>query len=339
MPKKYLIADEFGTHIGKHSQRLRLTRSKTREKLGDYPLLHLEAVLVLSQGVSVSADAVQACSERGIPLFFIAGTGRVYALLYSAALVGTVSTRRAQIRAYDDERGVAVAIAMAQGKLRNQRAALRYFAKNAEAVRADAVQIAAQHVQDGIVELDRLPRTASLDEIRNILLGIEGRAATHYWEGVRAILRPTFDWPGRRTRGANDVFNQALNYGYGVLYGQVERALLLAGLDPYAGFLHADRPGKPSLVLDLIEEFRQQVVDRPLIGYVNKGGHLEQDEGGLAKPTRRKIAELVLDRLTTRMPFEGERLSLNTILQTQARHLAMFLRGERDAYEPFVGTW
>ncbi|RME13406.1 MAG: CRISPR-associated endonuclease Cas1, partial [Ardenticatenia bacterium] len=87
MPPKHLIADEFGTHIGKHSQRLRLTRSKTHEKLGDYPLLHLEAVLILSQGVSISADAINACSERGIPVFFIAGTGRVYALVYSAALV------------------------------------------------------------------------------------------------------------------------------------------------------------------------------------------------------------------------------------------------------------
>src|SRR5438477_161295 len=77
--------------------------------------------------------------------------------------------------------------------------------------------------------------------------------------------------PGRETRGAVDPLNSALNYGYGVLYAQVEQALILAGLDPYAGFLHADRPGKPSLVLDLIEEVRQTVVDRTVIGLVNRG--------------------------------------------------------------------
>ncbi|MER3513307.1 MAG: CRISPR-associated endonuclease Cas1, partial [Chloroflexota bacterium] len=81
------------------------------------------------------------------------------------------------------------------------------------------------------------------------------------------------------------------NYGYGILYGQVERALVLAGLDPYAGFIHVDRPGKPSLVLDLIEEFRQAVVDRTVLGLVNKGVALEQDEEGrLTEGTRRMLA-------------------------------------------------
>jgi CRISPR-associated protein Cas1 len=71
-----------------------------------------------------------------------------------------------------------------------------------------------------------------------------------------------YDWPGREGRGAQDPLNSLLNYGYGILYGQVEQAIILAGLDPYAGFLHADRPGKPSLTLDLIEEFRQVAIDR-----------------------------------------------------------------------------
>src|SRR5204862_398077 len=94
---------------------------------------------------------------------------------------------------------------------------------------------------------------------------------------------------GREGRGATDPLNAALNYGYGILYAQVERALLLAGLDPYAGFLHADRPGKPSLVLDLIEEFRQAVVDRTLIGQVNRGVAFALDEATWA--TRRVIEQ------------------------------------------------
>jgi CRISPR-associated protein Cas1 len=121
----------------------------------------------------------------------------------------------------------------------------------------------------------------------------------------------------------------------------VEQAIILAGLDPYAGFLHADRPGKPSLVLDLIEEFRQCIVDRTIIGLTNRHVPLEQDEEHLlTQETRRKVAEKVLERLDgSAEPYEGKRQVLRFILQSQARHLASFLRGDRDSYAPFVASW
>jgi CRISPR-associated endonuclease Cas1 len=102
---------------------------------------------------------------------------------------------------------------------------------------------------------------------------------------------------GREHRGAVDPVNSALNYGYGMLYNQVQHALLLAGLDPYAGFVHVDRPGKPSLVLDAIEEFRQPIVDRTVFGLLNKGVEIEVDDAGmLTQATRRLLAERVRAR-------------------------------------------
>jgi CRISPR-associated protein Cas1 len=115
---------------------------------------------------------------------------------------------------------------------------------------------------------------------------------------------------------------------------------VLAGLDPYAGFLHADRPGKPSLVLDLIEEFRQTVVDRSIIGLVNKRVPLKQQEDGLLdEPTRHKIVEKIRERLESSELYEKKRQALRLIMQQQARHLALFLRGERERYEPLVVGW
>ena len=147
-------------------------------------------------------------------------------------------------------------------------------------------------------------------------------------------------WPGRETRGATDPFNAALNYGYGILYCQVEQALTLAGLDPYGGFLHADRPGKRSLVLDMIEEFRQIIVDRTIIGLVNKHVSIEKDEQQrLTIETRKKISEKLHERLAASEPYEQKRQALRFILQSQARHLALFLRGERPIYKPFVASW
>jgi CRISPR-associated protein Cas1 len=147
-------------------------------------------------------------------------------------------------------------------------------------------------------------------------------------------------WPGREGRGATDPFNQVLNYGYGMLYKQVEHALVLAGLDPYGGLLHADRAGKPSLVLDLIEEFRQAVVDRTLIGQVNRGWQIGRtDEGWLDDATRERIVERVMERLESSEAYEGKRFALRHILQHQARHIATFVRGERAEYLPFVMAW
>jgi CRISPR-associated protein Cas1 len=154
------------------------------------------------------------------------------------------------------------------------------------------------------------------------------------------LLREDFDWPGRRTQGATDPINAGLNYGYGILYGQVERAIVLAGLDPYAGFLHVDRSGKPSLVLDLIEEFRAAAVDRAILSLVNKGSGLAvDDKGRLDEPTRKLLAAKVLERLDSPLRYEGKQSTLRSAVQTQARHLAVFLRGDRPVYEPFVANW
>ncbi len=141
-------------------------------------------------------------------------------------------------------------------------------------------------------------------------------------------------------RGATDPVDSLLNYGYGILYAQVERALVLAGLDPYAGFVHADRPGKPSLVLDLIEEFRQVVVDRVVFGLVNRHFTVEQNERGLlSDATRRSLPEKVIKHLESEVPYEGKRYELRIVLQSQARHLAAFLRGDRESYEAFQAGW
>lgn len=346
---QHLIVEEFGAFVGKHSERLVVT--KGQEVTVEAPLLHLESVLIAGRGVSISAEAVRECSDRGIPIHFVSGTGTPYASLYSAGLTGTVLTRRAQLEAYRDLRGLSVAIAFARGKIHNQANLLKYMGKYRKEAAPDVfeeLRLSAEEVLDHISELEAIRKhpevgsggRATVDGWRSEILSIEGRAAQNYWRAVKRVLPEHCGWPGREGRGARDPVNAALNYGYGILYGQVERALVLAGLDPFAGFVHVDRPGKPSLTLDLIEEFRQAVVDRTVFGLVNKGVKLEQDARGLLEPeTRRLLAEKVLGRLESAEPYESRRHPLRVILQSQARHLATFLRGEREDYDPFVSGW
>jgi CRISPR-associated protein Cas1 len=336
----HLIVDQFGSFLGVKSERLQVRREgKVAEEVA---LCNLEAVLVTGRGISLSCDAVRKCVEAGIPISFLAFNGTPYARLEAPGLAATVQTRRAQILAYEDGRGVALALGFARGKLANQANLLKYMAKYRHQVDPDAYRRA----RDAAIEIEALHdqlatlRAEQVDDLRPALLNREGRAGAIYWATVAGLLNLDAPWPGREHRGTTDPVNSALNYGYGILYSHVERATILAGLDPYAGFVHVDRPGKPSLVLDLIEEFRQPVVDRTIFGLVNKRVALEVgDDGLLDERTRKLLAEKVLARLGGSERHEGHRRALQQIIQAQARRVAAYLRGERPAYEPFVARW
>jgi CRISPR-associated protein Cas1 len=331
-----LLVDQPGAYVGRRSERIRI--SVKGETLDERPLYGLEGVLIASGGVSVSSDLVRECAERGIPIHFLSRSGTPYARLIAPGLTGTVRTRREQLLASGDRRGVLLAKAFAQGKLHNQANLLRYLAKNrrAEANLYMDVRDAAFRIQEIVRHVERLPEE-TVDAVREDLLSLEARAAREYWDACRLTLaEPT--WLSRETRGATDLVNVLLNYGYGCLYGKVEQAVLLAGLDPYAGFVHTDRAGKPSLVLDLIEEFRQPVVDRTVFALLRWGVRFTLEEGRLDLTSRRRLAEKVEERLMGRAPHEGKQHTLKTIIQMQARRVATFVRGEAQ-YRPFVAPW
>jgi CRISPR-associated protein Cas1 len=286
-----LTLTDFGLHVGKHSERLIVKKGK--ETVSEHPLINLEQVVVAGRGISVSSDAIAECVERGIPMTFVDFSGKPYAKIVSPALTATVKTRREQLLAYYDERGVEIVRRFAVGKIRNQINLLRYFGKYRKETQPEVFE-QLQGVVGKMTELVKELRMSNIqcpmsneqdpttqligdspiDVLRERFMNVEGRAAALYWQGVKAIL-PDGLFKGREHRGATDVVNALLNYGYGILYSQVWTALTLAGLEPFGGFLHVDRPGKPSLVLDFIEEFRQPIVDRIVFALLNKGFQVE----------------------------------------------------------------
>jgi CRISPR-associated protein Cas1 len=178
----------------------------------------------------------------------------------------------------------------------------------------------------------------TIAEKRQELMGLEGVAGRLYWQGFKTVVESKAEFMGRVHRGADDALNALLNYGYGILYAHVWGAVVNAGLEPFAGFLHVDRPGKPSLVLDLVEEFRQPVVDRTVIAFVNLGQTVEMKEGMLDEDSRRALAEKILQRLSSPEPFRGQQFQIRSIIQMQARSLVSFLRG-KGKYKPFSFRW
>ena len=364
-----LIVDDFGTYLGKRSERVSVRyRDKDREK-EEHALMDLDQIVITSRGVSMSSDLIEACTERGIEISFLSFNGKPYAKLNSPSLTATVISRREQLAAYHDERGLEIAKQFATGKLRNQINLVRYFGK----YRKKQAPKKYAELIERLTKIERLideihavqsPTVAAvgeppIDAARSTLLNLEGRAGALYWECVQRLL-PAGRFTTRNHQGAVDDVNALLNYGYGILYSQIWSALTLAGLEPFAGFLHVDRPGKPSLVLDFIEEFRQPVVDRVVFAMINKRFKVEWEDPDsdaakaahqsskpdaeteistqrrLSQGTRRAFADRVLARLQETERFERKEQKLCNIIQLQARHLAMHLRREREYHYHMV---
>jgi CRISPR-associated protein Cas1 len=306
----------------------------------EMPLFRVGEIVIGSPGVAISADLIEACCEQGIRLSFLTRSGKPYAMLSSPMLTATVITRREQLAAYNDARGVELAKAIVRGKLGNQASLLKYFGKYLKESNPpvfDELSSLARSLAKGRRDAGEI-NESTIDAAREALLSIEGLAGRTYWKGVRLLVPENIGFESREHRGAPDPVNSALNYGYGILYTQVWGAIMNAGLEPFAGFLHVDRPGKPSLVLDMIEEFRQPVVDRAVVAAIARGSALETREGMLTDGTRRAIASAVLERLEGEVTFRGKRYKLKSVIQIQARNAASFLRGG-DSYRAFAFKW
>jgi CRISPR-associated protein Cas1 len=306
----------------------------------ELPLFQVSEIVVAGGGISISTDLIEECCERGIHLSFLTRSGQPFAMLSSPMLNATVLTRREQMAAYGDRRSSEVAKAIVRGKLGNQAALLKYFGKylkTADPPAFERLSAVVRGIEARRREVDGVAGER-IDDARGSLLAIEGGAGRHYWSGVRTLLEGHATFEAREHRGAPDAVNSALNYGYGILYTQVWGALMNAGLEPFAGFLHVDRPGKPSLVLDLIEEFRQPIVDRAVIAMLTKGVKIETREGLLTDESRRTVASAVLERLESETGFRGRRHRLKSIIQIQARNVAGFLRGG-EPYRSFAFKW
>jgi len=221
-----LIVEGYGTFVAKHQRRLRVSRA--RQTVMEAPLLHLERVIIVDDGVTLSSDVIRVCSEEGIPIHFLSGRGEAIASLYSAGLTGTVLTRRSQLLAYEKGRGVAVVKAIIRGKLENQANLLRYIAKYRKETDPDLYEelmLVALEIRDALPDLESF-QIERIEDGRERLLSLEGRAAQKYWAAVGRIIPASLQWPGRETRGAIDPFNSLLNYGYGILYSQVEQVVI-----------------------------------------------------------------------------------------------------------------
>jgi len=333
-----LILSGYGLFLSKKSERLLVRKGK--DVIYQFPFFRINEVVVGSRGISMSSDFLEEVCARGIRLSFLDYSGKPYAMVTSPMLTATVQARREQILAFNDKRGLEFGKAVVLGKIKNQERLLRYFGKYLKKEAEDRFQRIEETASQLRALWKKVPAidAGCVNEARGTLMGTEGTAGRIYWEAVKEIIGHRVEFFGREHRGATDGVNSLLNYGYGILYSQIWGAILNAGLEPFAGFLHVDRPGKPSLVLDMVEEFRQPVVDRTVIAYVNLGTNIGMKDGLLDADTRKSFAEKVVERLVATETYQGKQYQIRSIIQMQARRVAGFLRGEGE-YKAFSFKW
>lgn len=281
------------------------------------------------------------CGENGLAVSFLTERGRFLAGVRGAQS-GNVLLRRAQYRLADDpEASSGLARAVIAGKIANSRAVLRRCLRDhADRVDAGAIGRAVEYLDDSA---RRLLSPVSLDEAR----GMEGQAANAYFAVFADLILaddPAFSFNGRNRRPPLDAVNCLLSFVYTLLTHDVRSALEAVGLDPQVGFLHRDRPGRPGLALDMMEEFRSFVADRLVLSLINRGevrprGFVRKESGAvfMDDDTRKVVLTAWQKRKQdeTLHPFLKERLPLGLAFHVQAQLMARCVRGDLDGYPPY----
>lgn len=301
------------------------------------PALGLSDIHCLSR-VMVSPQLMGFCAEQGIGLAFYTEHGRYLASVHGPR-TGNVLLRRAQHRLADAE-PIGIARNIVAAKLVNTVTILRRHVRNHG--EESVVTEAADHIRR---LLQNVRHTERLDRLR----GLEGEAAARYFGVFDRLIRPAvregFPFGGRSRRPPRDAVNAMLSFVYSLLSQELSSALHGVGLDPYIGFLHVDRPGRRSLALDLLEEFRAWWADRLVLNLINRQqiapADFETEASGavrLKTDARKRLLTAYQERKreTLMHPFLEEEVSVGLLPHVQALLLARHLRGDLAQYPSFV---
>lgn len=320
--------------IGKTDERLHVKAQK--QTLLDVPLLKIDGVVVLGRA-TVSPAAIAELLERNIPLSFLTGTGRYLGRL-EPELTKNIFVRSAQWQAAgESEKALHVVRSFIRGKLKNYRNTL--LRRQREDAELD-LQRAITRIEQLIVGLDK---TATIDSLR----GLEGAGSAAYFSVFDQLIRAeSFKFETRNRRPPTDPVNALLSFGYALLRHDVQGAINIVGFDPYLGYLHVQRYGRPGLALDLMEEFRPLIVDATVLSAINKRSLISAD---FTTEPLSKAVSLSAEGLRTflrlyeqkkqskfKHPVLGRQCTYQEAFEIQSRLLAKYLMGETDKYPPLV---
>jgi CRISP-associated protein Cas1 len=333
----YVTTPQSYVHLEQENVRVDVNR----EKLMMVPL-HLMGSIVIFGGALVSCSIMQECAKRGIALILLDMNGRFEARV-EGSQNGNILLRQAQHKVYDaKEIALEIAKSMVAGKLHNSRYVLLRGARDSVDLEIE------QHLRAASKRLANILVQVKEADTINTLMGYEGEAAKHYFTHLNLVVRseckPAFLMNGRSKRPATDRINALLSLAYALLRNDCRSALEAVGLDPQLGFLHTVRPGRASLALDLMEEFRAIMADRLVLSLINRMQIQENDVeaqagGGFRLTNKARKAFIIAyqerKKDLVKHSFLVEKVPFGLVPFIQARLLARVIRGDAPHYIPF----
>lgn len=316
-----------------------VVRSEKQEQIR-LPIHTLESIVCFNY-TGMSPALMGLCAERGVKVSFLTQNGKFLAKVHGS-VTGNVLLRRKQYRMADDQKeSTKMAIYFISAKMANSKIALqRVIRDHGQSVDTVAVSNAVKKIAQ---QMERLQRCTNLDSVR----GIEGEAARTYFSVFNEMIvaqKEDFSLKERNRRPPLDYVNALLSFLYTLLTHDMESALETVGVDPYVGFLHRDRPGRPSLALDMMEELRPYLSDRIVLSLINlkqitAKGFYEKESGGIIMDSdTRKVVLTAWQKRKQQFimhPFLNEKIPIGLIPYVQALLLARYLRGDLDGYPAF----
>ena len=319
-----------------HKERETIVIKQGKDKLGQFPAISISNILCFGQ-VSVSPFLMGFCGEQGIGLAFYTEYGKFLARVQGKQ-TGNVLLRRVQYRwADNEEKSVSIARLFVAAKIANGRSVLMREVRN----HGDNPTLS-QAIKKLATSLRRVQHAREVSEA----MGIEGDAAAVYFSVFNELLRGTgFTFGGRVRRPPTDPVNALLSFAYTLITHECSSALQGVGLDPYVGFLHQDRPGRVSLALDLLEEFRAPWADRFVLTLINRkqiqlSDFITEASGAVRlKDDARKIFLTTWQerkQVETKHPYLQEQVPIGLLPHCQAMLLARHIRGDTEYYPPYL---
>lgn len=319
-----------------HKERETIVIKQGTEKLAQFPSLSIGGILCFGQ-VSMSPFLMGYCAEKGIGIAFYTEYGRFLARIQGKQS-GNVLLRRAQYRWADDpDKSTSIARLLVAAKVANSRSVLLRALRNHG--HSEAIKKASDHLA---VSLRRVKHATSVEES----MGMEGDAASTYFSVFNELLKGSdFVFGGRVRRPPTDAVNALLSFVYSLITQECISALQGVGLDPFVGFLHKDRPGRASLALDLLEEFRASWADRFVLTLINRrqiqlNDFITEASGAvrLTDDARKKLLIAYQERKQVEIqhPYLEEQVPIGLLPHCQAMLLARHIRGDTRFYTPYL---
>lgn len=332
-----LVVSTPGSYIGASYKGITV---KLQGKIINKPSPALRHITVIGKGVSFSSNAMMYCMNHKIPIDFFDSKGKQYATVLNPVFLDeTLWSKQVSLPL---ERKVRLASQIIVGKLKNQLNLIKYYHKyHKDILGGDLSEKYVEAVLKLEQQIEKAKNYPANDaKYASGLMILESQGAIAYWPYIRVLIADDgVDFISRKHQGATDLVNSLLNYGYAILYARVWKNILAAKLNPSIGILHARQDGKPTLVFDIVELFRAQMVDRIVISMIQKKIPLKMHDGLLNESTKRTLIRHILERLNRYEKFRGEEITFSQIILKQSQDIARYIAGDCDDFKPYVAKW